>query len=62
MASLFRPTYTVRLPDGRRVKRKAKKWYGQYIGADGRIRRVPLAADRGAAQAMLAKRMHRVER
>ena len=49
MASLFRPTYH----DKAGQKRKAKKWYGQYVDADGITRRVPLSANKTAAQQML---------
>lgn len=62
MASLFKPTYSARDPKtGARVKRKAKKWYGQYNDGDGILRRVPLATDKAAAQALLAELVRRAE-
>src|SRR5262249_15157877 len=42
-------------PASRAVKEKSGKWYGQYNDADGTRRRVPLAADKGAALQMLAE-------
>jgi integrase len=62
MASLFRPTYTtIDRRTGRRAKRKAKKWYGQYTDADGTLRRVPLSANKTAAQQMLTELVRRAE-
>lgn len=62
MASLFKPTYSARDPkSGDRIQRKTKKWYGQYIDGDGILRRVPLATDKAAAQALLAELVKRSE-
>jgi integrase len=62
MASLFKPTYTVCDPKtGKRVTRKAKKWYGQYTDGDGIKQRVALATDKAAAQQMLGALTRRVE-
>jgi integrase len=62
MASLFKPTYTTRDPKtGRRVQRKAKKWYGQYTDGAGILRRDPLATDKTAAQQMLNELTRRAE-
>src|SRR4051794_841606 len=65
MGSLIRQQITVYLdPDGRRVKKgtpgarkvkqKSSKWYGQYLDASDRRRRVPLSTDKVAARHMLA--------
>jgi site-specific recombinase XerD len=47
---------------GQKVKGKSKKWWGQYKDAHGRLKRVPLAVDKQAAQAMLTQIVQRVER
>jgi integrase len=62
---------STRTPDGRRVtkdtpgavrkKHKATKWYGQYTDADGRERRVPLSANKTAAQQMLNALVRKAE-
>jgi hypothetical protein len=57
MASLFRPTYT----DKQGRQRKASKWYGQYTDADGIKRRVPLSANKTAAQQMLNSLVRKAE-
>jgi integrase len=41
-------------PGARKVKKRAAKWYGQYLDADGKRQRVPLSSDRLAALQMLA--------
>src|SRR4051812_24721138 len=62
MGSLFRPTYTAKDPKtGERVTRKAKRWYGQYLDGDGVRRRVPLSANKAAAQQILADFERRAE-
>src|SRR5438105_3341747 len=64
MSSLNKPTIIIyRTADGkpclkgtpgaRRSKRKAKKWYGQYRNADGRVVRVPLDTDKEVARRKL---------
>ena len=54
MAALLKPTYTKIDPKtGRRITKKSRKWYGQYVDADGATRRVPLCTDKAASQAML---------
>jgi hypothetical protein len=58
MASLIRPTYTDKQTG---QARKAKKWYGQYTDASGVRQRVPLSANRAAAQQMLNELVRRVE-
>ena len=63
MPSLFKPTYTaIDKRTGKKVKRKTAKWYGQYREADGNLQRVPLATDKAAAQALLAKLVRQAER
>ena len=59
-------------PDGRQVakgtlgarklKERAAKWYGQYVDADGRRRRLPLCTDKAAAKQMLAALEREVQR
>jgi integrase len=62
MASLFKRTYTTTDPTtGRTVRRKTKKWYGKFTDADGSVRRVPLSANKAAAQQMLGELLKRVE-
>jgi len=63
MANLYRKPVTVTDPKtGKRAKGKSKKWWGRYRTADGREKRVPLAADKAAAQAMLHEIVRQVER
>jgi integrase len=58
MASLFRPTYTDKKTG---EPRKAKKWYGQFTDGGGVTRRVPLSANKAAAQQMLNDLVRRAE-
>ena len=63
MASLYKKPITVTEPKtGRKVKRKSAKWWGRYRDALGRDRRVPLARDKAAAQAMLNELVLKAER
>ncbi len=63
MASLYKkPVMVTDRASGQRVKGKSKKWWGQYKDALGRLKRVPLAVDKMAAQAMLNKLVQKVER
>jgi integrase len=73
MASLVRPwiiRYVDRqgrqvpkgTPGARKVKKRATKWYGQYLDADGNRRRVPLSSDKVAALQLLAERQRDAER
>ena len=63
MASLYKkPTTTTDPTTGQRTKGRTKKWWGQFKDADGRLKRVPLAIDKTAAQAMLNKLVQQVER
>jgi hypothetical protein len=59
MGSLFKPTYTDKKTGERR---KARKWYGQFVDALGVTRRKPLSANKAAARTMLADIEDRVER
>jgi hypothetical protein len=47
---------------GQKIKTKSKKWWGRYREANERERRVPLAADKLAAQSILNGIVRRVER
>ena len=63
MASLYKkPVKIVDRSTGKKVKTTSKKWWGQYKDAHGRLKRVPLAVDKSAAQAMLNQIVQRVER
>ncbi len=63
MASLYKKLVVLKDPaTGEKVKGKFKKWWGQYKDAHGRVKRVPLAMDKQAAQAMLNQIVTRVER
>ena len=63
MASIFKkPVITTDPQTGERVKGKSKKWWGRYKDENGIERRVPLASDKGAAQAMLNEIVKKVER
>ncbi len=62
MASLYKKPIVVTDPKtGKKVKSKTKKWWGRYRGDNGEEKRVPLAADKNAAQAMLNERVKKVE-
>src|SRR5262245_6595860 len=63
MANLYKkPIVVTDLKTGKKVKTKSKKWWGMYRDANRRLRRVPLAIDKLAAQAMLNKIVQNVER
>ena len=63
MASLYKKSIAFTDQKTReKVKRNSKKWWGRYRSADGRERRVPLAADKAAAQAMLNELVRKAER
>jgi hypothetical protein len=73
MASLFKPKFKrYRDAAGRPCKKdtpgavstkyEADKWYGRYFDQDGIKRAIPLAADKSAAQQMLADKIKEVER
>lgn len=63
MANLYRKPITITDPKtGERVKAKAKKWWGRFRDENGMERRVPLAIDKTAAQAMLNELVKKTER
>ncbi|GAB4160421.1 MAG: hypothetical protein Tsb009_37740 [Planctomycetaceae bacterium] len=63
MATLLKRTYTKVDPKtGERIRKKTRKWYGQFVDADGTTKRVPLCKDKSAAQAMLTELVKQVER
>jgi integrase/recombinase XerD len=54
MASLYKKPVIVTDPKtGKKIKTKSKKWWGRYRDEFGAEKRVPLATDKTAAQAML---------
>jgi len=55
MASVFKQTYTKSLPDGTRVTKQTKKWYAEYVDANGTRQRVPGYTDRAATQQLAAR-------
>jgi len=63
MASLYKKPVVVRDPKtGQKMKGKSRKWWGRFRDESGREKRVPLATDKVAAQAMLNELVKRVER
>src|SRR5262245_57731048 len=63
MASLYKKPITVTDPQtGQKIKSRSKKWWGRFRDSSARERRVPLAADKMAAQAMLNEIVRKVER
>ena len=63
MASLYKKPIVVTDPKtGERTKQKSRKWWGRYRDALDREKRVPLAGDKAAAQAMLNEIVRQVER
>src|SRR5262245_15502752 len=62
MASLFRRRYATTGPDGERVVKRTRKWYGRYVDENGVKQRVPLSPNKVAAQQMLAELVKQVER
>ncbi len=63
MASLYKkPVFVTDKKNGQKVKTKSKKWWGRYRDENGVERRVPLAIDKAAAQAMLNELFKKVER
>jgi integrase len=49
-------------PGARKVRERSRKWYGEYTDADAVLQRVPLAADKAAAQTMLNELVRKAER
>ena len=63
MANLYKKPVTAKDPKtGKKIKAKSKKWWGRYKDALGVDRRVPLARDKAAAQAMLNELVLKAER
>jgi hypothetical protein len=63
MASLYKKPVIITDPKtGQQVKTKSKKWWGRYNDENGVERRVPLAVDKAAAQAMLSGLVRKTER
>ncbi len=63
MASLYKKPVIVTDPKtGKKIKTKSKKWWGRYRDENGAERRVPLAVDKAAAQAMLNELVKKAER
>jgi hypothetical protein len=60
--SLFKRTSTTTDPStGKTVRRKTTRWYGKYVDAEGVVRRVPLSANKTAAQQMLNELVKKAE-
>ena len=63
MANLYKKPIRITDPrTGKKVTAKSKKWWGRYRNALGIERRVPLARDKVAAQAMLNELVLKMER
>src|ERR1700674_5763757 len=63
MASLYKKPILVTDPKtGKKVKGKSRKWWGRYRDENGVEKRVPLAMDKAAAQAMLNELVKKTER
>lgn len=63
MASLYKKPVRIKDPQtGKLVQTKSKKWWGRYRDHLGIDRRVPLARDKTAAQAMLNELILKAER
>jgi integrase len=63
MASLYKKPVVLTDPEtGERVKTKSKKWWGRFRDENGTEKRVPLAADKTAALAMLNELVKKMER
>ena len=62
MASLYKKPIKVTDPEtGERITARSRKWWGRFKDLDGREKRVPLAIDKTAAQAMLNDLVRKVE-
>ena len=63
MASLYRkPIFVADPVTGEKIRKTAPKWWGRYRDATGRERRVPLAKDKAASQALLNQLVRESER
>jgi hypothetical protein len=62
MASLYKKPINMTDPKtGKKIKSKSKKWWGRYRDEYGAEKRVPLATDKTAAQAMLNELVKKAE-
>lgn len=62
MASLYKkPIVVVDPKTGEKITTQSKKWWGRYRDENEREKRVPLARDKTAAQAMLSEILKKVE-
>lgn len=55
MAQAIRRKWAKTLPDGTRVVKQSKKWYAEYIDANGEQKRVPGYTDKGATEQLAAR-------
>lgn len=63
MASLYKkPIFLTDPKSGHKIKTKSRKWWGRYRDVSDMERRVPIAVDKTAAQAMLNEIVRKVER
>jgi integrase/recombinase XerD len=63
MANVYKKPIPINDPKtGKKVNAKSKKWWGRYRDERGVERRVPLATDKSAAQAMLNELVIKAER
>jgi len=62
MARLFRARYTQAGRDGKRVTRTARKWYVEYVDADGIVCRRAGFSDKAATQQLAAELERNAER
>ena len=59
--SIFRPVYTVKLPDGRREKRRSPTWWIQYTDGQGVRRREAVGTKQQAADLLAIRLKEAVE-
>ena len=63
MANLYRKPIRIKDPKtGQKVKAWSRKWWGRLRDENGKEKRVPLATDKTAAQAMLNELIRKMER
>lgn len=55
MAQAVRRKWAKTLPDGTRVIQESRKWYAEYIDANGERQRVPGYTDKGATEQLAAR-------
>jgi integrase len=62
VASLYKKPIIIKdLRTGEKIKARSRKWWGRFRDENGKETRVPLAADKLAAQAMLNELVRKVE-